>query len=161
MNALDILNLPGFKVLKTEENQYDYRISAELTEKPTFCPYCESKPNLYLHGSREQLVRDTNIHGKRVGILYLRKRYKCRECGSTFFEPTSVIDKKARFTTRLFEYIQQQALSRPFLQISEEIGISHTIVRKIFNEFAEKKAKETQLPGADRYRTDKPRGTLL
>ncbi|NPV89672.1 MAG: transposase family protein [Firmicutes bacterium] len=91
---MDILNLPGFKVLKTEENQYDYRTTTELTEKPGCCPHCGSKPNLYLHGSREQLVRDTSIHGKRVGILFLRKRYKCRECGSTFYKSAPAIDKK-------------------------------------------------------------------
>ncbi|NPV89673.1 MAG: transposase family protein [Firmicutes bacterium] len=74
--------------------------------------------------------------------------------------------QKARFTTRLVECIQQQALGQPFLHIAEEIGISHTIVRKIFNEFAEKKASETRLItllvlGIDEIHVSKkPRGIL-
>jgi len=34
------LNLPEFRVLKSETNNYDYRITVEVAKEPNFCIHC-------------------------------------------------------------------------------------------------------------------------
>ena len=33
------------------------------------------------------MVKDLPMHGKRVGIYVNTRRYRCRECNKTFYEP--------------------------------------------------------------------------
>nr|WP_244996708.1 transposase family protein [Paenibacillus woosongensis] len=48
------------------------------TLQPTHCPHCGCVTNLYKQSNREQLCTDLPVHGKRVGLLIKRQRYKCR-----------------------------------------------------------------------------------
>jgi transposase len=80
---MDVLNLQHFKVLTIAEAEYDFQIQVEMKSLPSYCPHCGAVANLYKHSNREQLCMDLPIHGKRVGLLIKRQRYKCRECGQT------------------------------------------------------------------------------
>ena len=81
---MDLLNLVHFNILNIAENEYDFQISVETSEPPSFCPHCGCIANLYKHSKRDQLCMDLPIHGKRVGLLLTRQRFKCRECNQTF-----------------------------------------------------------------------------
>lgn len=90
----NMLNLPSFKILDMKESEYDYRFLVETTlPPPSYCPKCGTVANLYKHGKKEQLFFDLPMHAKRVGIFVKRQRYKCNECGATFFESLPDIDE--------------------------------------------------------------------
>ncbi|MGG4554335.1 transposase family protein [Paenibacillus humicus] len=75
---MDILNLLQLTVLSISENAHDILIQVE-TNTPTYSlPSCGCVTKLYKHSNREQLCTDSPIHGKRVGLLIKRQRYKCR-----------------------------------------------------------------------------------
>ena len=98
---VDILYLPNFKIISLFENELDSQIQVQLSVPPFVCPHCGSAANLYKHGSREQLCMDLPIHGKRVGLLIQRQRYRCRECNQTFWERLDhTIDEKRSCTKR-------------------------------------------------------------
>lgn len=84
---MDILNLPGLKVLQLTENGHsDCRIRTEMWSPSFSCPDCGS--SVIGFGKKEQLFMDLPIHSKRTGIVVVRQRYRCKECGKTFLEPT-------------------------------------------------------------------------
>ena len=63
-----------------------------------------------------------NAH-KRVGIFVKRQRYKCNECGATFFESLPDIDEGRSVTNRLINWIQETSLEMTFTSVAEEIGV--------------------------------------
>ncbi|MFB5192253.1 ISL3 family transposase [Alicyclobacillus fastidiosus] len=131
-----ILNLPNFKILGISESEYDFHIQLEANAPPTVCPHCGCVANLYKHGSREQLCMDLPIHGKRVGLLIHRERYKCRECNQTFWERLDhTVDEKRSCTQRLVAYIEKQSLKRTFVSISEDVGLDEKTIRNIFRDY--------------------------
>nr|WP_235589073.1 transposase family protein [Tepidibacillus decaturensis] len=130
---MNILNLSQLKVLNVFEDKNNYQILAESASPPSFCPHCGCVANLYKHDNRKQLYMDLPMHGKRVGIVVSRQRYKCRECNKTFWERLdNVMDEKRASTKRLVEYIEKQSLSHTLVSIAEEIGIDEKTVRNIF-----------------------------
>ncbi|PKM81895.1 MAG: ISL3 family transposase [Firmicutes bacterium HGW-Firmicutes-14] len=163
---MGIFNLPGFIITNIEENPHDYRISVSAAEKPSFCPRCGNRGIIAPHGGKLQLVRDIGINGTKVSLLYDRKRYKCKSCAATFLELNDNIEPKRRFTKRLVSYIEQQSLKKPFLQIAEEIGISHTIVSNIFRDYVIKqeskyKIETPRILGIDELTASRPRAVIL
>src|SRR5579875_2603530 len=133
---MDILNLPHFAILEFSENDYDFQIKVETISPPSYCPHCGSVANLYRHSNREQLIMDLPIHGKRVGLLLKRVRYKCRECSQTFWERIDhTVDEKRSCSQRLIAYIEKQSLKRTFVSISEDVGLDEKTVRNIFRDY--------------------------
>ena len=96
----NILNLPCYKVRGIQENEHDYHVEVETVESPAACPHCQSA-NLVGFGRREQMVKDLPMHGRRVGLYIDTRRYQCRGCGKTFYEPLPEIDEKRLMTKRL------------------------------------------------------------
>ncbi len=134
-----MLNLPEFKITDLTQNDHDMRIYIEKKEKPSICPTCGViEPKLRVHSSRSQEVRDKSILDKRVGLMLKRRRYKCMECESTFYEPCDSIPSKSRLTTRFREYIGEQSKRRSFIELERELDISNVTIREIFFEEMEK-----------------------
>nr|WP_317954630.1 transposase family protein [Paenibacillus chitinolyticus] len=122
---MDILNLSSFTVLSISENEHDFLIRVETNSPPSHCPHCGCVANLYKHSNREQLCMDLPIHGKRVGLLIKRQRYKCRECNQTFWERLDhIINEKRSCTKRLLSYVEKQSLKRTFVSISDDVGMN-------------------------------------
>jgi transposase len=132
-----ILNLRSIKVDKTDENDHDYHVYARAIEIPHQCPEC-NWGYFYGHGSKEHLVMDTPIHGKRVGILLTRDRYKCRGCNKTFFQPCPDISDKYRATNRLVKYIEERAIVRTCTSVADDVGVNEKTVRNILNAHIER-----------------------
>lgn len=76
---------------------------------------------------------DTPIHGKRVGIILDRKRYKCRDCGKTFSPQCGDISDKNRATDRLVKYVEDRAMLRTCTSVAHDIGLTEGTVRNILN----------------------------
>lgn len=133
---MDILNLSRFTVLSISENEHDFLIQVETNSPPSHCPHCVCAANLYKHSNREHLCMDLPIHGKRVGILIKRQRYKCRECNQTFWERLDhTVDEKRSCTKRLLSYVEKQSLRRTFVSISDDVGMDEKTVRNIFRDY--------------------------
>jgi transposase len=130
----NILNLPCYKVLGIQENEHDYHIDVETLHAPTFCPHCQSS-NLVGFGRREQMVKDLPMHGRRVGLYIDTRRYRCRNCGKTFYEALPEIDEKRLMTKRLAQWMGKQAVKRTFVSIAEEVGCAEFTVRAVFSDY--------------------------
>lgn len=130
-----LLKLPEFEITDIHQNDYDIGIYVQTKKRPEVCPACGVySPKLAIYKSREQVIRDLNIHTQRVSLFVNRHYYRCKECGSCFSEILDCIDGKNRMTVRLREYIGNKAKTVPFSNIENELQISHTTIRKIFLE---------------------------
>lgn len=134
------LNLPGWDVLSVKQGVHDYRVEARYTAEPTACPHCYAQADLfegvfYRHGAKEQLLMDLPSHGKRVGIVLKRPRYRCRRCGRTFPQPLPDVEERSSMTRRLVWYVEQESIRRTFLSIADEVGVHEKTVRNIFKRY--------------------------
>lgn len=140
---MDRLNLSKFNILSISEKEFDILIQVVTNSPPLACPHCGCIANLYKHDSREQVCTDLPIHGKRVGLLIKRQRYRCRDCNRTFWEHLDhTIDEKRNCTKRLLSYIEKHSLKRTFVSISEEVGLHEKTIRNIFRDYINR-LKET------------------
>ncbi len=141
---LDLLFLPDLKTIEPpQENETDMMFKVEAIKPPERCPKC-GFDKLYKHSSRKQLIMDLPIHLKRVGLQVNRRRYKCRECGSTFWERLISIDEKRSMTKRLLESIEEQSMSKTFVEVAENVGVDEKTVRNIFKNYVALKELEYQ-----------------
>ncbi len=77
---------------------------------------------LYRHDINYQLHMDIPLHGKRTGILVVRRRYQCQTCHHSFVEPLPDMHPHHRMTNRLVSYIEQEAGFRTFASIAFDVG---------------------------------------
>lgn len=136
----DFLHLPSLRTLNAQDQGDHYLVEAEGGVVPTTCPTCTSA--LYRHGSQRQGYMDTPMHGKRVLIEIERKRYRCKVCGKTLFEPLPAMDSKRQATSRLITYIESHCTKKTFADLSREIGVDDKTIRHVFDDYVSRK-KET------------------
>jgi transposase len=143
-----VLNIPEFKVIEQEQNEHFYRFTVERNEPPYMCTSCgwinrsdEDAPEVAFrpHQVKERTVSDIAMHGKAVRIVIRHRRYKCPACGGTFYEWLNSVERNDKVTKRLKEHIQLLSLKRPFTNVADEYGLSHTSVKRYFEEFVVEK----------------------
>ena len=132
----DLLNLPSYRVLQVEAADGDYQIKAETVPPPDRCVHCGSGP-LVGFGRREQWIRDLPIHGKQVRIAVDTRRYRCKSCQRTFYEPLPAVDDKRLMTARLKTWLEKNSLRHSFSQLAEETGVGALTIRKVFDDYAQ------------------------
>ena len=132
----DLLNLSSYRVLRVEDADEDYQIKAETLSPPDRCIHCGSGP-LVGFGRREQWIRDLPIHGKRVEIAIDTRRFRCKSCGRTFYEPLPAVDDRRLMTTRLKTWLEKKSLRHPFSQLAEETGVGALTIRKVFDDYVQ------------------------
>lgn len=110
---MNILGWPNYHILSVDEREHDYQITAEQEAVSLCCPHCGSL-SLYRHEVKQQLFLDIPIRGKRTALLIIRKRYRCRSCNKTFYEPLEAMNEHHMMTKRLVNYIAGQSLRRTF-----------------------------------------------
>lgn len=132
---MSLLRLAGWQTTDVAENHKAYRITARPTVEPEACP-CGSR-RLYGHGTVASLFRDLPIHGKRVALRAVRKRYRCRDCRRTFLQPVPGIHEGRKLTSRLVDYVGKQAEGRTFVEVGKEVGLDEKTVRSIFEDHAD------------------------
>ena len=57
----NVLNLPQYRVLRVEETNHDYHVTAEPMDLTLACPHCQSD-RLTSWGTREQVFKDLSMH---------------------------------------------------------------------------------------------------
>jgi transposase len=138
----DILNLPNWKVLSTEETSDSFTIHAEIEGEPKGCPHCGiyndvANPKIQRFGKREQEVPDLPIRFKQTIIKATTQRYRCLECGRTFYENLPQVDERRQATCRLVEHIRLAAVEKSFTDVQAEVMVDHKTVRNIFDDYVE------------------------
>jgi len=118
---------------KTEdENGYQFTlIPVNVMDE---CPCCGSA-NIIRYGTKTRNVRDINMFAKMVGLVIKNIRYKCKDCNETFTNSFQSIDDSNKITVRLKEYIREQSIKRPFLNIADELGTTDTTIKRIFMDY--------------------------
>jgi len=130
----NILNLPQYRVLREEESDHDYHVTAEPVDVTSSCPHCQSD-RLTSWGARGQVFKDLPMHGKRVGIYIDTKRLRCQACGKTFSQALPVLAENRMMTDRLVKWIWQQSLKRTFTSLADETGVVEGTIRNIFRDY--------------------------
>jgi transposase len=74
---VNILNLPGLKVLDFKETDAEYHIRAEPAAISRLCPHCGRSHDTIKHAQKTLFVRDLPSHGKSVAILHIWMRLVC------------------------------------------------------------------------------------
>ena len=109
--------------------------------------------------------RDLPMHGKRVGLVVQRQRYRCPRCGLTFLDQVPGMDEHHRVTARLKMYVAEKVLSRPFTALAEEVGLDEKTVRVLFGEAvanwdAQRRVVTPEFLGIDEVVMGQPRCVL-
>lgn len=133
MVMTDILNLEFLRAASQTDQGDHLEIQACGQVEPTRCPVCTS--TLFRHGTQTQTYMDAPIRGKPVKVQIDRRRYRCKTCGKTFFEPLPEMDAKRNMTERLVRYIEERCVKETFVHVSREVGIDEKTVRHIFDDY--------------------------
>jgi transposase len=152
---VNFLNLKNWEVRAIKESPNDYRVEATYEDQPGYCPRCHRMfAKLYRHGTREQLLMDLPSHGKRVGIVLTRFRYRCQECGQTFLQPLPDVDDHSQMTRRLVRYIEEQSVRRTFTSVAGDVGVDEKTVRNLFRAYVAGLDQKTIFETPDRMGID-------
>lgn len=134
----DILDLPDWKVIDSNQVGSNYQIEAEYTKPLEACTKCGVIGRLYRHGTKPVTYRDAPIRGCHVQILVRVQRYKCRDCGGTCLQLLDGIRHDRRMTERCIEYIENQCIRDSFTRISEHVGCDEKTVRNVAQGFVDR-----------------------
>lgn len=132
--AENILNLPQYGILRVEESDICYRISAKPLMPLLTCPSCHSE-GVMSWGGRERAFKDLHINGRPVSIIVNIVRHKCRACRHTFSLPLPAMAEGRGMTQRLVEWICQQCLVRSFTALAADVGVTEATIRNIFRDY--------------------------
>lgn len=135
MQNADLLDLPGWVVRAVKDTDEHLLIEAEIEEVPFACPLCGSTRPPYHFGSRSRTVFDLPIRMKPVHLLVHRRRYRCRDCSSTFLDDLPGVHACHDATERLVRYIEVHALqlTGTFAGLARTLGMGERMVRVIFH----------------------------
>jgi hypothetical protein len=112
-----LLNLEGWQLIVSKEDEHDVVIYAVTTAKPEQCSSCGAPASkLKLWGyTKLAFFYDSPIRAKRTRLYYRAQRFRCsnildgRECEHTTRQPLPEIDENRRATCRLVQYIEREA----------------------------------------------------
>ncbi|MDP2411506.1 MAG: helix-turn-helix domain-containing protein [Pseudolabrys sp.] len=125
--------LEGLKVLSVELGG-DGMVVAEVaasSRASVECPNCGARR--YATGTRIVRFRDIP-HGERAVVLSWRRRhFVCARCRQPSFETLPVFEESHRVTTRLVEWIWQEAARSTFMDMARRCGLSQRTVIGLFN----------------------------
>lgn len=157
----NLLNLPAYRVTAVDETAHDYHVRAATITPPATCRECGSG-SLRPWGSRESVIKDLPMHGKRVAIYVDVRRTFCNGCRSTFSELLPAVSEKRAMTERLVKWIGEQSMRRTFASIAEETGVVEGTVRSVFRDFVNEMEEQVRFEtpkwmGIDEIHLIKPR----
>jgi len=163
-------------ILKAMESDVEYLLEIEtftpansadqLDWLPEACPKCGTMYDYKGIGRIEQQVKDTPAHGKRVRLLFKRRRYQCRSCKATFMEAPDWLHPDRHSTRRLIAGVQQDALIMPNSHVAHKYGVDDKTVKNVLDTFITQKASDYHIAtprvlGIDElYIMKRPRGVF-
>lgn len=141
---MNLLNWSHWRIIQVEENDLDFRITAQLIDSPAVCISCGTVGELRPYGARAQRFMDLPIQAKRTGLIVERRRLKCHACGKLFIEPLADMDEHYKMTKRLLTFVRSESLRRTFTDVAERCGLDEKTVRSVFRAYVSHLEKEYQ-----------------
>ena len=102
----ELLKMEGFEIEKLEETEGEILLQISLERRPHSCKRCGTETDR-VHDYRIRQVRDLELRGKPLRLLYRRRRYVCPACGKRFAEQNDFVGRYMRFTHRTGEKIME------------------------------------------------------
>lgn len=107
----NILHLPQYQVLGCKSTDDEMHFQVDVPD-PIACEECGVQGEFVRFGKRDVPYRDLPIHGKRVTLWVVRRRYTCRACKTTFRPQLPEMVDGFRMTLRLHEYVEKESFAR-------------------------------------------------
>ena len=127
--SAELLKMEGVQIEKLEETEEEIILQISLERKVHICKRCGGETDR-IHDYRTRQVRDLELRGKPVRLLYRRRRYVCPACGKRFSEDNGFVGRYMRFTHRTAEKIMQLLRRRSSMKdIAKDTGTSVSGVR--------------------------------
>lgn len=139
---VNVLNLPGLRVLDFKETDTDYHVRAEPTIVSKLCPHCGRSNETVAHAQKTLFIRDLPSHGKSVAVHLDVPRLRCKPCGKTFTAAVPEVDTARQMTERLAKWVGRQGLEYTYAEIAKQVGIDEKTVRNVFDEYVAELEKE-------------------
>lgn len=121
--------MPTIAKGRTEESDKTI-LHVEMTGEPSPCPSCGSS-EVVGFGKRTQSVADIPENGKPVVLQVITRRFRCKNCGRSFYESVEGVGGNRRMTDRLADWIRNEAPLRRFTEIAAECGLSEGTIRAL------------------------------
>jgi transposase len=151
-----LLNIPGIKVLSSEDHQREISIHIEFADNYAICHKCGQKATEF-HGDGETLrLRHLPIFNRPV-YLYLRtKRYRCSNCDD---HPTTTqrgdwYDPRAHCTKAFADFMLMELINSTLSDVTLKHHVSYDFIRGLLNRYINaetdwKKIKHLRVVGLD------------
>lgn len=137
---LDLLNLPGIRLVDLQSSQGVITIVAEVIESALpACPECGKL--LYRHGHRKIAFADMPQQRQPVRLEIDRPRYRCDVCGKTLTLDLPFLDERRRATRRLVDAIRERCLGTTFRGLAEQTGLAVNTIKNIAQDLIEELEK--------------------
>ena len=117
-------------VIGFQEEEHDYHFQVEYPD-PDVCHTCGTIGQLVRFGKKQVKYRDVPMHGKRVTLWAVQRRFQCKSCESTFTPKFHEMAEDHRMTRRCYDYIIRKALMSTNAKVAEEIGFDEAVVRGV------------------------------
>lgn len=116
------------------------------------CPNCKTKTK-YVHNYREQVIKDIPILGKKLLLIYKKRRYRCPKCGKCFYESVSFLPRYYRVTNRLVSYVLDKLHEvRSYTSVAKEVNLSTSTVIRYFDLINYKKPELPEVLSIDEFK---------
>ena len=136
------LNFLGFedidlKELDVEENKTSVSVYVTLARsKNIICPSCKSN-KLYSYGYKTKVINHKHFTGKSCNIIWKKRRYKCIQCGKTFYEYNPFcLSQKDNYSTETVLYVLEELANiGTFKTVAIIAGLNTKQVIDIFDRY--------------------------
>jgi transposase len=109
----------------------------------TLCPSCGAISES-IHSQEQRCVRHLDIWGKKTFLHFLSRRFKCERCSKIYTEQLPFVEERRRQTTAFERHIYESCLSSNKKKVAQQVDLSQSTVRDIFNRFAKGKVHRSQ-----------------
>ena len=128
--SAELLKMEGVQIEKLEETEEEIILQISLERKVHICKRCGGETDR-IHDYRTRQVRDLELRGKPVRLLYRRRRYVCPACGKRFSEDNGFVGRYMR-THRTAEKIMQLLRWRSSMKdLAKDTGTSVSGVKRV------------------------------
>ncbi|MCR7468498.1 transposase, partial [Pseudomonas aeruginosa] len=140
MNApTSLLHPLKAQVMSFQEEEHDYHFQVEYPDPPA-CHTCGTVGQLVRFGKKQVKYRDVPMHGKRVSLWAVQRRFQCKSCESTFTPKFHEMSEDHRMTKRCYDYIVKRSLSSTNAGVAQDVGVDESVVRAVIKAYCDIKA---------------------
>ena len=131
-------------------------------KKAQCCPRCR-KGNAVVHGRVKRCVYHRPVKSKPCILVIDLRRYRCKRCGKTFFEPIGIVAECSPHVTVDLEgwIVGQVRLGRSFAEVTRGCGASADIIQKVVDAAPLPKRRLPRHLCVDEFRAFSRRGARM